>query len=376
MPAQGDGRKGSASPDVTFWSQAPFSADKRNNTFPYREPRRLSRQSPTRGRPRDGGTVTSFEPVQPLPAAAVVKRARTLPAALNVTTGMLSEEAPPLPLGSMGGRFSASTRFAEIRLPTVAGGRPDISRRGARLQSVCSQRWVPVAPPSVRHLGGGAVEGAPLAPPSVSLTTGLFPQSWQDSHAGGRDAAHARAGRSPGYMLIGHQMTPKSRRDMQLEELLQYDRLGLSPAPTLYFGRGFSNEPRSVRIRKLQRDTEAARALGDAQSPPPPQPRIVMPEPGVDFGAFGGPDSPLPSPSPVPDRLPAISPEAGPAEEAEGGAAEDDDETKAMEGADDAGDSAEAVPTATPPSPTVAADPSGPTGWEGTALDPSAAGST
>jgi hypothetical protein len=34
---------------------------------------------------------------------------------------------------------SSNMKFTEIRLPTVAGGRSDVSRRGSRMQPVCTQ---------------------------------------------------------------------------------------------------------------------------------------------------------------------------------------------------------------------------------------------
>ena len=90
-----------------------------------------------------------------------------------------------------------------------------------------------------------------------SLTIGLFPRSWRDGPLSLRDTVHSRA-RPPGYMLVGQRVTPRSRRDMQLEELLRFEKLGLSPAPALFFGRGFAIEPRSIRLRALQRDPTTA----------------------------------------------------------------------------------------------------------------------
>ena len=44
---------------------------------------------------------------------------------------------------------------------------------------------------------------------------------------------------SMNVLLVGNQMTPRNRHNMEQEALLQFARLGLAPAPELYFGRGF-----------------------------------------------------------------------------------------------------------------------------------------
>eukprot|EP00035_Acanthoeca_spectabilis_P025728 m.459636 g.459636 ORF g.459636 m.459636 type:complete len:370 (-) comp21795_c0_seq1:94-1203(-) len=336
--------------DSIFWTQTNYSSDARPGTFPYREPRRV----PTRQARIVRETREASLPARPAGPSKEFKRAHTMPAALSLRTGQVAPEAPPLPKGAVGGRFSATTRFTQVRLPTVVGGRFDISRRGARLQPVCSQRWVPMPPsPANNHFR------SPTSPnePSFNVTTGLFPQTWDGASLPLRDTVHSYNQRTPKYMLVGQQMAPKSRRDMQLEELLQYDQLGLSPAPALYFGRGFSSEPRSVRIRKLQKDTAEARELasrhspeGEHTSPPdvivPEVERVNTPMETLSRGSSLEPLSPFAVVPCVVDEGEAAPPEAPPESEPPAEIKEDDEVAEQHEAAI--------------------------TGWEGTALDPSA----
>lgn len=274
------------------------------------------------------------------------------PIGVRMVDGATERAAPPLPKGSSGSRFSSTMRFQPVRLPTVPLS--STFRRGVRLQPIYSQRWlaIPPAEDELRNLSHTA-----------PLTTSQFASSWDSQQL------EMVPVRQPGYLLVGQRMTPHSRRDMMQEELLHSERLGLAPAPELYFGRGFAGEPKSVRLRRLRVDTrQRQHASGTARPTSTAQMQEPIPEAPVD-------DENEES------RAGDLETDAG---DAEDGRAEDAAENDAAEGTeadagndeddDEGNESAQSSATAAGPDAVSATDISvAPTGWEGTVLDPSTA---
>eukprot|EP00041_Stephanoeca_diplocostata_P011524 m.190823 g.190823 ORF g.190823 m.190823 type:complete len:388 (-) comp18575_c0_seq1:61-1224(-) len=319
------------------------------NHFPLREPLKTPAQFSKRHSPRASSviadtpgtwaprsrTMTPGSRIRSTPMVTERPFTNTAPVGVRMLDGGVERVAPPLPKGSAGGRFSSTVRFQEIRLPSMHGG---FSRRSTRLKPIYSQRWVAIPPP--QEIVSERTTAAPL------MTTPLA-QEWEDSS---RNIRFPVTQRLPGYLLMGNRMTPKCRKDLEQEELLQSQHLGLHPAPELYFGRGFSSEQRAVRLRRLNVEPNNA---------------LVRAEP-VQTGA--------PS-RPITTAIPANEPIIEDTSEHSGTGDMQADDTSVPLAGDLHSARAEAPRLDMDHETTLMSTPVGsqhvPTGWEGTALDPS-----
>lgn len=231
-------------------------------------------------------------PKRPFPPIVLTRRQ---PTGLRMMDGTVLLDPPSLPKGSSGGRFSSTSHFKQIKLPSIYSPY-GMGLRGTRAQSISTGRYVVVPP-----MPDEAMAEVPPRPLTVDVRgDASLTRRWDEEvtslnraqllKAQARVHAPHRAKKS--YMLCGNTVLLQSRRDMEEQELLRLEKLGLRPAPELYFGRGFGNEPRSVRLRQLQRAmsptaaAEAESAAAEAGSAPPvalneepePAPPVRLPQ--------------------------------------------------------------------------------------------------
>lgn len=238
----------------------------------------------------------------------------TAPAGIRMADGRVEAMPPPLPDGAMGGRFSSTTSFRPV---SHAAMRNQYSRRGTRLQPIYSQRYVAIPPEEDASMRGGGQQMS-----GVAMTVLDKSKVNSSRHLG--PAAAASIGVPPprngqpsmNVLLVGNQMTPRNRHNMEQEELLQFARLGLAPAPELYFGRGFGTEAKSIRLRQLQHKPSDRPGTSSLETLPPVDNSLA--EPAVEIEVINSSDPIAEEPSledDAPPTSPAPEPEPAKADE-------------------------------------------------------------
>eukprot|EP00040_Diaphanoeca_grandis_P023934 m.130871 g.130871 ORF g.130871 m.130871 type:complete len:512 (-) comp29507_c0_seq1:92-1627(-) len=169
------------------------------------------------------------------------------PSGIRMLDGRIETVPPPLPDGSVGGRFSSTINFRAVNHPAMRGTR---SRRSTRLQPIYSQRWVAVPPDPEELLHFNP--NTSVVPLTFVNKSKSFETAWSD-----QSNLYTPQVSQSSYLMIGQRITPRSKRNMEQEELQQFQKLGLKPAPELFFGRGFGTEPKTVRVRSLSQQLTA-----------------------------------------------------------------------------------------------------------------------
>eukprot|EP00039_Didymoeca_costata_P020903 m.342813 g.342813 ORF g.342813 m.342813 type:complete len:424 (-) comp21857_c0_seq1:118-1389(-) len=201
----------------------------------------------------------------------------------------------------MGGSFSARTRFKAIPLPhgpLSSLPRNATSGRGVRLQPICKERFMVVPPTDIHEQQeDGMMDPNPFHESNnmlgVTLEFGAIGTQQVDFNDSREledplrvetltvtDVSH-----KPNYIMLGNKAMAHNRKQMEEEEIIRLQNLGLEPAPELYFGRGMNNQPKSVRLRHLRNrpipDTsmlEIPQAQEEEEKPPHEHEQEAKPE--------------------------------------------------------------------------------------------------
>lgn len=234
----------------------------------------------------------------------------TAPAGIRMADGRVEAMPPPLPDGAMGGRFSSTTSFRPV---SHAAMRNQYSRRGTRLQPIYSQRYVAIPPEEDAAMLGTGQQMSGVAMTVLDKSRANTSRFLGPAAAASIGVPPPRNGQpSMNVLLVGNQMTPRNRHNMEQEELLQFARLGLAPAPELYFGRGFGTEAKSIRLRQLQHKPSDRPGTSSLETLPPVDTSLAVTATNIEAIDSSDPIAEEPAAEVSEDEAPPTSPAAEP----------------------------------------------------------------